>query len=162
MSILTALNQTKSFACLLTIAASSEEKLSFWGTRYLVVHGYEGTLSIDALALCLFVLAKNNVDFNEHDRGIGQQISEKITKLYASNESRLNNANFFTHILTVFKDYLSISSWNVRLYWDLKYGEMLFNLYTSNQFYNKFKRRPNVRPQWSSGAYSNRWLPIKT
>jgi len=160
MSIQTVVVNTQSLADLLKLVEVASEEVSFWCGRYVIVEGYQGTLSIDALAACLFILAAKDVNFNEIDRAIGKQIVSKIDQLYTSNEARWNRSNLFTYILAGIRDLLSNSKWNTRLRWELKHSELIFELYTRQQFFNKYGRIPCTKPQWSSSKYLYRWAPL--
>ena len=65
--IQTALVKVSSFVELESIVKDAKEDITFFGHRYIYVKGYKGTLSINALALSVMMLASKDIDFNKND-----------------------------------------------------------------------------------------------
>jgi hypothetical protein len=112
MNIQTAVSGIRSFSELLPIAEHAQVRLSFWGSRYIHVVGYEGTIHIDALASHAKKLLKQlNYEFSEDERAPGRRLAARIDVLYAESDRQFNAANSFTKTLaTVRKVICSIFS----------------------------------------------------
>lgn len=148
MYINEALSQIDSFSEMEPIAQKAQAKLSFWGTRYLYVEGYEGTLDIDAIgARVIEILHRIRCEFTEAERKPGDRLEIKIIQLYDMSFQQIKDANYFTKVLAViqyifwgaveliFKGETTFSQFDV----DINFTDALhFAYYTHNQFLEKY------------------------
>ncbi|KIC71639.1 hypothetical protein DB41_AT00020 [Neochlamydia sp. TUME1] len=70
MGIKKILESVSSFTELKPLACKAKVHVSFWGTRYITVLGYEGTLPIDALAGKVLELVKKKSSFRRNREGM--------------------------------------------------------------------------------------------
>lgn len=138
------------FSELRSIVDHASEGLTFMGYRYLRVDGYNGTVSIDALAARVMELVnKCNFNFSFMERRHGRAIAHKITRMYRSNDKRVQSQNFLIKFMDDLRNipyrlydmyakegrYCSATRW----YWMEAVGESqycnVFNFYTRNQYY---------------------------
>lgn len=124
MNIQTALSNARSFSELLPIAQHAEVNITFWGSRYVCVNGYQGTLDVDALASkTLELLRQTNYEFSEQERDVGKRLAWRIDNVYADAGTQCRNAHCFTQITMFFIAFTSsIIDWirgvpSTRLEW---------------------------------------------
>lgn len=99
MGIKKILESVSSFTELKPLACKAKVHVSFWGTRYITVLGYEGTLPIDALAGKVLELVKKNPHFDETERECGKAIVYPIDMLYRNSDRMAKIRNCFTRLL---------------------------------------------------------------
>jgi hypothetical protein len=148
-----------SLADLHYLAAHAEVKLTFWGARYLSVNGYKCTAHIDNLAGRVIEWVRLNPDFNEAERAHGKSLAKKIVDIYSQSDRQVMGSNFFTRILTAFRDFhfsgfCNFSSfysstirhqWLGRSQWGIEPGfQEIFECYTKQQFQTVLGRDPTV------------------
>ena len=156
MEIQTSLARASSFSELLQIAEHAEPHLSFWGSEFLSVSGYEGTLSINALAArTLELLNQLNYEFSEVERENGMRLASKIDDIYCNRDELPKNSHCITKIMRLFRVILSFewifyddthprTRWHGDL-WLYGLGRMQnddFEYYTHPQFQQKFGLSP--------------------
>jgi len=108
MNIQTALSNARSFSELLPIAQHAEVNISFWGSRYVCVNGYQGTLEVDALASkTLELLRQTNYEFSEEEREVGKRLAGRIDNVYHDDMMQCINAPCFTQITMFFITFTS-------------------------------------------------------
>ena len=91
--IQTAVVHVSSLVELASIVKKVKEDVTFLGHRYIYVKGYEGTLSINALALSIMFLVRKNIDFDQHpkERDALNDMIPLISKIYTGNDARWKN-----------------------------------------------------------------------
>lgn len=141
--IQTALVNVSSFVELAILVKNAKENVSFFGHRYIYIDGYEGTLSIDALALRVMTLVRQNINFNQDDQDIlNGQIIPQISKIYQQNDNRWKNPLTFT--MRGIRDqwnYLTkneLTGKDPRFFWEEDYCEDGFD----------FTEHPGPLPRW--------------
>ncbi len=136
MKIENVFKSVQSYEKLCEIAEKSELKISFWGSEYIVVKDFEGSLSIDAITKRLFELIRKNYEFNESNRDIGKRIAYKINSIYDKSDEILKTCNLFTKILVFLRGLFGLDiSWRN---WELYEEKNVFEYYTRSQFNKVF------------------------
>ncbi len=83
----------------LAIAANAKPGISFFGRRYIQVHGYKGHASIDAMAERVIAIARDKIlPFNQAERAVGVKIAEHITQIYNESDLIEGKSNCFTRL----------------------------------------------------------------
>lgn len=161
MKITEAFESAFSIHALKPLVEQATTEVSFWGTRYICVHGHEGTLSIDSLASRVMDIAeKQRFTFSEEERLEGMVISEKIDLLYRTNDAKVKLRNYFTQLFVYLRDALGFcfkssnlpsyanSSSKIRWCWidcenvnETGYNK-IFYYYTREQYQAKYKQSP--------------------
>lgn len=129
--ITTALVKVSSFTELASIVENAKEGVTFFGHRYIYVNGYEGTLSIHALAISMMILRENNFPANQNnqaEKDAFYKIIPQINKLYRQNKHRWiwwNPITYFVGAIRIFwEDYSKHNpGCSPRVFWKLEYGE---------------------------------------
>lgn len=146
MNIKEALTKVQSFEELWPIVEQSNEKLSCLGARYISVHGYEGTLHIDALAERVIAMVRKNFEFTEQERKFGKLIAKKINHIYEENDKRIERSNCFTRILCMIREFLFCpmlpTFGSTRWVWRAESECFAFEYYTRSQFQSVFGLSP--------------------
>lgn len=136
MTIQKVLSECNSYKDLCTLAELSKPKLSFWGSQYIIVDGYEGTLEINDITKRLFELVKKDYDFNEEERAFGKRIASRINYIYDDIDVQIRASNLFTRIIAFIRGLTLYDT--PREYWKIHYENMTFDLYTQSQFREVF------------------------
>lgn len=178
MEIQTVLSRASSFSDLLHIADRAEPHLSFWGSEFVSVSGYEGTLCIHALAArTLELLQQLNYEFNEAEREQGARLAARVDNIYYNADDLHQNIHCITEIMYILKtifsfEWLFYNSIHTRTRWQgeswvYRLGPMVqnkdFECYTRSQFQQKFGLSPeeaaNRRIDLKRKDDPPRWLP---
>ena len=157
MEIQTALSRASSFSELLQIADLAEPHLSFWGTEFVSVSGYEGTLSIHELAArTLELLQQLNYEFSEEEREQGTRLASRVDNIYYNADDLQKDILCITKIMYIIKTIFSFewlfysgsytrTQWHGEA-WVYRLGPMVYNddfeYYTRSQFQQKFGLSP--------------------
>ena len=100
----TAIGAARSFRELCPLVRHAEVRLSFWGSRYIQVQGYRGTLPIDALAKRVMELIKQNPNFDQHERSHGKTIAPIIDQIYDQSDKQVAEGAWFTKVFFWFRN----------------------------------------------------------
>ncbi len=167
MEIQKTLAEITSYEKLCEISKSSTPKLSFWGSQYIIVDGYERTLGIDDITKRLFELVGKNYEFDEEERALGKTIASRIDFIYNDIDSQIRFSNLFTKILAILRSLCFHET--PRSYWKLHYGNYTFETYTQSQFNNVFGCTPKDAQtkgfelgELDDGCAPRRWFVNKT
>jgi len=122
--------------------------------------GYSGKVHIDYLAVRVVEIIKNNPNFTEKERGYGKSIVSLINRIYNVSDERFKTKNIITRIFWNIRNtvYLyQINSQGPRFHWEEGRENRIFDLYTSKQYKELFKKDPDLgNPQerfWKDGEY---------
>lgn len=156
MNIEQILTNATSVVDLLLIARVATTHLSFWGSRYVCVTGYNGTLDLDALAAKVIELVERSPHFNEQERTCGREIASLIDRnIYDAIDIQVNNSNCLTSLFVQLRDVCTVIFLFFRdgitgclsqgTRWDWKEAKIpflslyhnVFELYTAEQFKNQ-------------------------
>jgi len=96
MNINTVLPTITSFSALLPITEQAEVKISFWGCRSVHINGYEGSLSVDALAERVFGILRERSNFSDIEIADGKVLETRITRLFDQEWEVTKQSNFLT------------------------------------------------------------------
>ncbi|NGX56965.1 MAG: hypothetical protein K1060chlam5_01220, partial [Candidatus Anoxychlamydiales bacterium] len=135
--------------------------LTFWGTRYIKVVGYQDRAPIDSLAARVIKIVENKkFEYTEQEREKGILISRNINKLYSDSDKQVGNSNILTRIFSAFigiyHRLLDINSipgsfksiirkrWDDDKFHDSDGFNKVFNFYTKNQYFEKFNSNPDL------------------
>lgn len=157
LNIRTTLENTDTLTDLLPIVQNSSDHISLFGSRYIKVLGYTGSLYIDDLARKVInvVLPITYKCDSEAERQTGMEITDLVDRIYKSNDNKLRNINIFSRFLAdsrcvMYQIYYSLKNncYPVRTYWDIydmdKFfleDSELFKDYSDGRFINP---RPNI------------------
>ncbi len=122
----------QSYEKLCEVAEKAKPKISFWGSEYIVVQGYDGYLGINSITKRLFELVKKNHDFDEVHRNYGKRITLRINHSYDRSDEILKICNFFTKMFVFLRSFGC--SINLREYWETYERKFIFDSYTPSQF----------------------------
>ena len=136
MKINECLEKTQSFAELRKIVEKSQPNLSFFGSRYITVEGYEGTLPINSLAKRVLEIRNKDFEFDEIERSHGHYIVHKINEIHNKSELQIEQSNRFTWLLTNVQ-IIFLCTLDERGDWDYDISRT-FELYTKQQFQKVF------------------------
>jgi hypothetical protein len=157
MKIQKFLSEAQSFTTLLPMAQAAEVKLSMWGSVYVQVPGYGGTLQVADLAARVIKLIKHfEYEYTSNERENGKLLAGRIDSLYREQDRRWSEANYFTVAMGVIRGIFSVFSglykycmWgtnSIRFDWEAELGDNGFNSsfrdYTTKQFEETFKLTP--------------------
>ncbi len=151
MSVQTVVSRASSFSELLPIAERAEPHFSFWGSRYVSVSGYEGTLDIDALAARTMELRRQlNFGFSLAEHTAGKRLAERIDRIYDDHQWQVSQANCFTRVLDFLRgfpcalfNYLAYKDRGVIIRWrGQEQRNNSFDYYTRAQFQDAFHMSP--------------------
>lgn len=175
MEIRASLVEMQTFENLCPLIEKAEEKLSFWGARFVCIPGYDGTVSIDVLSMLVSKIVENNFDFDEKERTYGKKIAERILQMYDNLQNQKERSNFFTQILAEFRMIFSRIHRieNAAQWWGIFRVSKCdgFDYYTRKQFQKAFvfspenakrkgfsliEKRVNVKKH-----YPDRWKVVK-
>jgi hypothetical protein len=170
MNLQAVVSNASSFSELLPIAERAEPHLSFWGSRYITVAGYEGSIDIDDLAShTLQLLSQFRFEFSLAEHEAGKRLAARIDTIYYEHHRQVDESHCFTRIL------LALRTWPCAIFNYLAYGDRgmlmkwrgqeqsndLFNYYTRAQFQEAFGMSPeeaerrdyiwDCRPGWEGG-----------
>ena len=104
MNIEKSLSQAQTFAELLPIAQRAHAEVSFLGARYVHVNGYEGSLSLDALAERVEELVDENFEFDESERACGKEIASLIDRIYLNSDRALKDSFILTKLFNCIRE----------------------------------------------------------
>ena len=148
------------FTDLVQITSNVTPILTFWGTRYIKVVGYQDRAPIDSLAARVIKIVENKkFEYTDQERKKGILITKNINKLYLDSDKQVDNSNILTRIFSAFigiyhrlLDIKSIpGSFKsmIRTHWDddefygLEGFNKVFDYYTRNQYFEKFNHYPD-------------------
>jgi hypothetical protein len=153
MSLKVAISNAGSFADLKPLVDGVVSHLTFWGGRYITTPNYEGTASIDVLALQVIKLANQyKFRFTNNERQDGKIIADRITQLYDIRDTQIEQSCFLTRIFVFFRNLISnrtfyecpaIDCSEIRWRWDrgdidcncIPTYSHVFDFYTRDQYY---------------------------
>ncbi|PIS00538.1 MAG: hypothetical protein COT84_06980 [Chlamydiae bacterium CG10_big_fil_rev_8_21_14_0_10_35_9] len=98
MQIQSALNNVQTFNELLPIAERATSHISFFGSRYVTVRGYEGFLEIDALIEKVEEIIARKPLWSEETRSAGKRVLLEKSRLYSQYYKKKKNCNWITWI----------------------------------------------------------------
>ena len=157
MKIQQFVSEAQSFTTLLPMAQAAEVKLSMWGSVYVQVPGYGGTLQVADLAARVIKLIKHfEYEYTSNERENGKLLAGRIDSLYREQDRRWSEANYFTVAMAVIRGIPSVffglynyCMWgtnSTRFDWEAELGDNGFNSsfrnYTRRQFEETFKLSP--------------------
>ncbi len=162
MQVENALATTNSYKDILTIAEKADAQLSFWGSRYVIVEGYEGALDIDALAeKTIGIIREKNHVLENNERDELRQVTKFINRLYTDSDAQVDRSNCITWIFCKLRKYFAGiwnytkergfgGGWPVRSDWmsEITYGyNRRCDFYTEDQFKTDFGCTPQEAKQ---------------
>jgi hypothetical protein len=151
MNLQAVVSNARSFSELLPIAQRAEPHLSFWGSCYITVAGYEGSIDIDGLASrTLQLMRQFNHDFSIREHTAGKRLAARIDRIYDKHIEQIEDAHCFTRILfalwnwpcaifnyLVYKDRGVLMNWRGQ-----EQSNHYFNYYSRTQFQSAFHMSP--------------------
>ena len=152
------------FNDLVKITSNLTPILTFWGTRYIKVVGYQDRAPIDSLAARVIKIVENKkFEYTDQERKKGALIAKNINKLYLDSDKQVDNSNILTRIFCVFYGFYHLinncyvtriiypgsSESLIRSRWDddnigRDGFNKVFNYYTRNQYLAKFNLNPDI------------------
>ena len=151
MNVQETVSSARSFSSLLTIAERAEPHFSIWGSRYISVSGYEGTLDVDALAArTMELLNQLNYGFSLAEHTAGKRLEERIDRIYDDHKRQVAQANVVTRILDFLREF-PCALFNYLVYGDKgvlwkwrgqEQRSQSFDFYTRAQFQDAFHMSP--------------------
>lgn len=100
MDIKQVLPTIQTFADLRPIVENADAHLSFWGSRYVTIRGFEGYLLLDDLPEHIFVLLHQHpimLSLEEHNHG--RVIQDRINVIYKRSDELVDQSNFLTWMM---------------------------------------------------------------
>jgi hypothetical protein len=95
MTLKFAIAEARSFEDLRPIVDNIDTGISILGDRYIVAEGYNGIVSIDALAARVIELVNQyQFNFTRSERSHGKSIANRITQMYNQSDAQVNQQNF--------------------------------------------------------------------
>lgn len=107
MDINRVLPTIQTFSDLRPITEQADVHLSFWGSRYLTVNGYEGSLPIDSLVEHLYKMLRQRPNFDDTENRHGIVIENRIDHFYEKSDDLVNHSNCFTMLIVRISDFVS-------------------------------------------------------
>lgn len=106
----TNLNNINSFKELYSIAEKVEENISFGGSRFIHIRGFEGKLPIYALSkrmleIVRIIKLKRDVILDKTEYEFEKKLTAKINVIYENNDKRTKNKNPLTQLFCALRDY---------------------------------------------------------
>lgn len=96
MDIKQVLPTIETFADLRPIVENADVHLSFWGSRYVTVRGFEGYLLLDDLPEHIFLMLHRRPNSRTEEMNHGVAIQDKINILYDKSDEQVYRGNPFT------------------------------------------------------------------
>lgn len=134
--------EIQSYEKLCSLTEKAEPKISFWGSRYIVIEGYEGYLDLHSITQCLFQLIEKNYEFNEKERAYGKRIAARIDYIYNKSTEILKTCCCITRVFVFLRNLSIIITPSLTTYWKQYDGRSSFEFYTRQQFYKVFGYQP--------------------
>ena len=165
MDIQKTLSETRTMAEFLPIVRNASAEFSFWGARYVSVEGYDGSLSVDALAERIEELVDKNYEFDETERACGKEITSLIDRIYVDSDKAHKHACFLSKLFYIIRQvlanifYYKCNPPMTRYLWEYCSENKLFEYYTRQQYINVFKIPPidEDDPDWTQSNSLDRW-----
>lgn len=106
------LSETQTFDDLYNIARLASPGISFLGTKFITVEGFEGVLPIDALTKKILEFLLQNpgfpIDQNNHFQ-TRSALRDCVDRIYDKNDEQVRTANCFTRLLCTLRSYRFMS-----------------------------------------------------
>lgn len=154
------LAEVQSFTDLHLIVEKAKPELSYLGARNITSEEYEGSLSLDSLAVSTMALVRKNFDFSEKDRVICKKIAETIDRIYEDSDLQVENSNWITWLICKIRylwDRIFDGGYGDRFHWEM--GEnKFFEYYTRPQYKKVFWSNPDYNKYlYSHSGCPDRW-----
>lgn len=132
MDIKTVLPTIQTFASLRPIVEQADVHLSFFGSRYVTVRGYEGYLTLDAIPKRVFEMLRQQPNIDEQENSHGRALEDRMTRIYERSDELVAQSNCFTWLMVTASDLTNeiyhlfcLKRYTTRYSWD-GYGVRIF------------------------------------
>lgn len=160
MNIQKALIKAESFSEILNIANQSAVKISFFGDEHFSSPSFSGKLPLNSFAERVRELLIKGYDFDEAERQIGRQLSEKISFFYTESKIALKNCNCLTRLFNFIRclwNNIFSSKYDIRSHWETDLASF-YDFYTKEQYQKTFGQLPPSEFSWRGSGHPERWL----
>lgn len=108
------------------LLATAQIKTTFFASRVLKFEGYEGSISIDEVALKVYEAAKHRFErnnFNTQDRVSGLDVMHRLRNFYTASDDEMAKSNVLTRLINCIKQWIQSYSISPRDLTHENYGE---------------------------------------
>ncbi|CDR34923.1 hypothetical protein [Criblamydia sequanensis] len=161
----TAFANVSSFEEWFTLLKEVKEEVSFFGTQYLYVVGYKGTMDIHAASRISASLINKNFEFTMKERLVGKTVVHLTDELYKDNDKRMRSKNFITKIICFIRSIFTLLGMMIRndkgerFKWEMDSNKNFHLYYTKTQYTKLWGKLPDLEPiktdpdRWYSNEY---------